>query len=433
MEKINLEQAPVKKTFWIYLMPALLMMGVKSAFVMLDMMMVSHGLGENALALMGLSRPFFFLSSGVSMTIGIGGATIMSVLFGRGDISSGQTIFEQSLIVTSVALIIIFASCFYFLDDIVTLMGATGELAIQLTEYLEVLLPWILFHGVGWVLIFFIKNDRSSVLVMVAATAGFTINIILDYLFIFELSWGIKGAAWAAGLSQVFMFCCLMLHFFMGKSTLKFPRFSFIAPDQLGSIVKIGSPVLVLDLAGAFAAVIYNRVLLQQFSESNVAAFSVVTGVSMIFLFTMTSIGQATQPLFSFYWGAGNKDNIRAIFVYGVKITVLLGVFSTLLTLINPEFLLSELTGHNVVLVGMAATALQLYFLGAVMMGLNMFAAAFFQAIEMPWTATVISLARSFVFVIVGVFILPKLLPESGIWSGRRHEKDKCTINIPPV
>ena len=68
-------------------------------------------------------------------------------------------------------------------------------------------------------------------------------------------------------------------------------------------------------------------------------------------------------------------------------------------------------------LIPIAASALTFYFFGVPLMGLNMVIANLFQAIAKPKQATLISLCRGFVFVALGVLLLPKFFPQDGIWA----------------
>ncbi len=73
--------------------------------------------------------------------------------------------------------------------------------------------------------------------------------------------------------------------------------------------------------------------------------------------------------------------------------------------------------GCNDGLITLASTAVSFFFLGVPLMGFNMVIANLFQAIAKPKQATLISLSRGFVFVALGVLILPKLFPQDGIWA----------------
>lgn len=49
-------------------------------------------------------------------------------------------------------------------------------------------------------------------------------------------------------------------------------------------------------------------------------------------------------------------------------------------------------------------------------MAYNMVVANLFQAIAKPAQASAISVARGFVFVVLGLFLLPKIMPTNGVW-----------------
>jgi Na+-driven multidrug efflux pump len=68
-------------------------------------------------------------------------------------------------------------------------------------------------------------------------------------------------------------------------------------------------------------------------------------------------------------------------------------------------------------LLELSDTALLFFFYATPLMGLNLVVANLFQAIAKPNQATIISLARGFVFVALGVVILPGLFPANGIWA----------------
>ena len=62
---------------------------------------------------------------------------------------------------------------------------------------------------------------------------GAVVNIALDYLFIAVYGWGLTGAAWATGISEVLSLIVIMFYFFMPERTLSF---SFRQKQLDGSI-----------------------------------------------------------------------------------------------------------------------------------------------------------------------------------------------------
>ena len=73
--------------------------------------------------------------------------------------------------------------------------------------------------------------------------------------------------------------------------------------------------------------------------------------------------------------------------------------------------------GDSSDLIGLSSTALTFFFFAVPLMGINLVIANLFQATAKPKQATLISLGRGFVFVALGIMILPKLFPEQGIWA----------------
>ena len=64
----------------------------------------------------------------------------------------------------------------------------------------------------------------------VAVVTGAATNIFLDWLFVFPLQWGIKGAAVASGLGQVSGLLILLIHFIRKKGVLRFKKFRLSPP-----------------------------------------------------------------------------------------------------------------------------------------------------------------------------------------------------------
>lgn len=67
-----------------------------------------------------------------------------------------------------------------------------------------------------------IKTDGFPILATVGVIISALTNIILDYLFVIEFGWGVKGAGIATGLSQVFSTIFFLIHFFKKKLYFEF-------------------------------------------------------------------------------------------------------------------------------------------------------------------------------------------------------------------
>lgn len=413
---INLKTDPVSKSFYQYLWPALTGMVIKSLFIMGDAWFVGQGVGADGLGAIALTIPAFSIFTAIAMMVGIGGAALMSIEVGKGNLKSGQTLFNQSMLITAVFSTVTVSTALYWLDEIIALMGASGYMAELTHDYLSVMLQFFVLYSLAWVMSCFVRNDTNPKLATYAMSIGAIVNLVLDYFFVLEWGWGMKGAAYGTAIAQGVIACILLTHFVRKQGTLNL-SLTGIGFNKLPSILKIGTPTFFIEVTAAMTILLFNYVLLDQFGESHIIAYGLTANIGVFALFVMVGIAQACQPIISFNHGANQPKRIDDIFMLGLKSAVGSGLaFMLIVFLFAPEIAALYL-GESSDLIELSATALTFFFFGVPLMGINLVIANLFQATAQPKQATLISLGRGFVFVALGILVLPKLFPEQGIWA----------------
>jgi len=413
---INLKTDPVSKSFYQYLWPALTGMVIKSLFIMGDAWFVGQGVGADGLGAIALTIPAFSIFTAIAMMVGIGGAALMSIEVGKGNLKSGQTLFNQSMLITAVFSTVTVSTALYWLDEIIALMGASGYMAELTHDYLSVMLQFFVLYSLAWVMSCFVRNDTNPKLATYAMSIGAVVNLVLDYFFVLEWGWGMKGAAYGTAIAQGVIACILLTHFVRKQGSLNL-SLTGIGFNKLPSILKIGTPTFFIEVTAAMTILLFNYVLLDQFGESHIIAYGLTANIGVFALFVMVGIAQACQPIISFNHGANQPKRIDDIFMLGLKSAVGSGLaFMLIVYLFAPEIAALYL-GESSDLIELSATALTFFFFGVPLMGINLVIANLFQATAQPKQATLISLGRGFVFVALGILVLPKLFPEQGIWA----------------
>ncbi|PAW11408.1 MATE family efflux transporter [Vibrio sp. V1B] len=413
---INLKTDPISKSFYQYLWPALTGMVIKSLFIMGDALFIGLGVGPDGLGAIALVIPPFSIFTAIAMMVGIGGAAKMSIEIGKGNTESSQMWFSQSMLITTLLSTITVTLALIWLDELIALMGASGNLAQLAHDYLIVLLPFFVLYSLAWVLSCFVRNDTNPKLATYAMSIGAITNLAFDYLFIIEMNMGMKGAAYGTAIAQAFIALILLAHFVRKKGSLEF-SLKGIGLSKTKEILSIGTPTFFIEVTSAMTIVLFNYVLLSQFGESHIIAYGLTTNVGVFALFVMVGIAQACQPIISFNHGAGRPERIDEILKLGMKAAMGSGTVFLLGIWLSAPLIASIYLGNANDLIPIAASALTFYFFGVPLMGLNMVIANLFQAIAKPKQATLISLCRGFVFVALGVLLLPKFFPQDGIWA----------------
>ncbi|MGF1703970.1 MATE family efflux transporter [Photobacterium makurazakiensis] len=412
---IDLHYTPIKRCFKHYLLPAITGLVIKSLFIMGDTIMIGRGTGPDGLGAVALTIPFFSFFTAIAMMLGIGGSAMMAIQFGKGRFQEGQTLFVQSLLLTLLLAGSLSFAGLYWLDDILALMGAQGNIAELTSDFLGIMLQFFIIYALGWVLSCFIRNDGNPKLAMYAMAGSALLNLVLDYFFIFHFGWGIKGAAYATGIAQSLMLLFLLTHFITPRSRLRL-SLKGSGLNKAPKILSIGLPIFFIESSMAATTLIYNIVLLDLGGELYLNAFSIVMNVGIFVMFILVGVGQACQPIISFNHGAEATERVRETLFIGLKFAVITGVIAVIASQLFSTQIASVFTVDNPELVMLSASALAFYFLAFPFMALNLVTATMFQSIGSPANANIISIFRGFLFVIVGLFVLPKFLPETGVW-----------------
>ena len=115
------------------------------------------------------------------------------------------------------------------LKKIAILLGASNELLPLVMDYLKIILFASFMYILSNCLNVFVRNDHDPKVSMWAIIVTNIINIILDYIFIFPLNMGMKGAALATTIGQCFGVMVLLTHFFKKSCRIKLniKRFSY--------------------------------------------------------------------------------------------------------------------------------------------------------------------------------------------------------------
>ena len=212
----------MRKEFFKYAIPSALAMFISSLYTVIDGIFVGQGVGDSALAAVNIVLPFTVMLFGLASMFAIGGGALVSKNIGANNIKKAVNIFRQvfkSLLIVS---LIISVMCIVFTSPIVSMLGATEVLKPLAVEYLRFYALFCIPNLIGIVLNSFVRNDGRPRLAMVSTISGAITNILLDYIFIFQLGMGIKGAAIATGLGQIVTVSIVLPHFIMKKGYLFF-------------------------------------------------------------------------------------------------------------------------------------------------------------------------------------------------------------------
>lgn len=412
---VAMETRPLRPLFLSYLFPAMVGMLLMSVNILVDGIFVSNGIGQTALAAINIAVPIFSILLSISLWIGVGGATLYSIELGRNDVQKAQRIFTLSFVTMVIVVSAIIGGLLLNMEAIAYLFGANEDTLPYVKDYLFIVLVFGGVYTFENLLSIFIRNDGNPNLAMAGLITTSVLNIVLNYIFIFMLDYGVTGVALATVISTLIGTIVLCSHFYLKKSQLKF-RAKFFNKQDTIKIWGIGLPSFIVEGSFAVMVVLYNITFLRYLGTEGVTAYAMINYIHTVLLMLFIGVGMALQPLVSYHYGAKLMERVMGLLKIGLITALIMGGVTTILSIVFPSAIMSVF-GETTEVVGQLAESGFAYFAtGYIFLAINMVLAEFFQSIERIRLATMIILSRSIILFIPLLFILPLLFGATVIW-----------------
>ena len=262
-----------------YVVPTILSGVCFFMFTIIDAVFVGRGVGTNALGAMNLIGPFVMIVGAFNMLINIGGVSIFAVCIGKGDVEWANKVFRHGMfLLLCVSLILCFAWVF-FSDSICTMLGAGETYHHFAKEYLFWYSLFIIPSALSTGLQNYCRNDGAPGLVNIAVIISTVCNIFGDWLLIFPIPWGTKGAAIATGVSQTIGLFVILTHFIRKQGIIRFSKIK-LEGVLLRDIVTHGLPEGISQLATPVMMFCMNMVLLDMVGDLGINSFSIICNIA---------------------------------------------------------------------------------------------------------------------------------------------------------
>lgn len=414
-EKLDLLKDKEIKLLIKYMLPCIGGMLGLSVCILFDTVFIGRSLGDLGLAALNICLPMYNIFSAIALTFGVGGATVLAINLGKKKYHKINNIFTTSILgAIFICVCINILQCF-FLDDICYLLGASNKTFQLVKEYLSVILTFNIAFILMSVLNVFVRSDGSPKLAMTGIILANITNIVLDYIFIFPLGMGMKGAALATAIGQIVGISILLIHFITGKSSMKI-EFSNLNLYKFRKIILTGIPSFITEISSGFMIFVFNIVIYKVIGDIGVSAYGIITNLALIFLAVFNGVSQGVQPLISINYGADREDRVKVFLRLARTVAFSLGIIFISLGFIFPNQLIGLFTDDIGQLRDITKQGMSIYFFAFLFSGVNIINIAYLQAMEEGKKSIVLSILRGVIFVGILISILPRFLGKNGVW-----------------
>lgn len=399
-----------------FVLPSIVMMIFTSIYGVVDGLFVSNFVGKSAFAAVNLMMPFLMGISALGFMIGTGGSALVAKTLGEGKTEKANEYFSMLVYITLAGGLIIAILSAFAMRPVAILFGATGDLLENCILYGRILCISLAFFMLQNVFqSFFVAAEKPHLGLRIVVIAGVT-NMVLDFLFIAVLHWGLAGAAFATVCGELIGGIFPIFYFGRKNSSLLKLGKTHFYPRVLLKTCTNGSSELMTNLSSSLVNTLYNLQLMKFAGEDGVAAYGTIMYVNFIFaaIYFGYSIGSA--PLVSYHYGADNHDELKNLFRKSVRLISTWAISLFVLAQLIASPLASLFVGYDPKLFELTRMGFRIYCASFLINGFNIYGSAFFTALNNGLLSALISFLRTLVFQIAAILILPLIFGINGIW-----------------
>ena len=393
-------------------LPAILAQIINVLYNMVDRMYIGHipKVGPSALTGVGVTMPVIMAISAFAALVSMGGAPRASIMLGRGEHPKAEKILGNCTVMLVIMAIILTAVFLIWGEPILMVFGASEATIGYALDYMRIYALGTIFVQLALGLNAFINAQGYAKIGMITVAIGALCNIVLDPIFIFSMSMGVKGAALATIISQAISSIFVVYFLTSKRSGLR------IKLDNLKLDFQVILPCLALGLSPfimqfteSVISVCFNTSLLKYGGDIAVGSMTILTSVMQFSMLPLQGLTQGAQPIISFNYGAENIDRVKRAFKLLLKISLSYSMLLWAVAMFIPDTFIYIFTSHGE-LATYTRWAIRIYMAASGIFGIQIACQQTFIAIGNAKTSVFLAVLRKVLVLLPLIFILPMFI-----------------------
>ena len=387
-----------------------------SCYILADTYFIAQAAGTDGVAMLNLCLPIYNFIFAIGSMIALGSATRYAILKAQGD-ERAKRYFSNGIFCACILAVPFVLAGVFCPDALLRLMGGDDAIVALGLPYTRIFLLFTPFFMCNYIVSAFTRNDGDPSLAMVATLSSSLFNVVFDYIFMFPMGLGLAGAALATAVSPIISISICSRHFFKKENGVEFVR-RMPSVKLLGQSCQLGISGFVGEMSSGVTTTVFNLLLLGLAGNVAVAAYGVVANFALVATAIFNGVAQGAQPLVSCCYGQNDRAGARKLLLLGsgtvlvlaaVLYAAVFGLTDTFVSWFNSE--------NSVQMAQYAHTGMRMYFVGYFFAGFNIMAAGYLSAVNRPAEASITSICRGMVAIVVCSLVLSAVFGMPSVWA----------------
>lgn len=416
---------PVQKLMTKFAVPSIIAMLVGALYNIVDQLFIGQAVGTLGNAATNIAFPLSTSCIALSLLFGIGGASCFNLTMGRGDKEKAAYYIGNAAVMLVLSGLMLCAISQIFLTPLLRAFGAPDDVLTLAQTYVRITsigFPFLILTTGGGHLI---RADGSPRMTMICNLSGAIINTILDAVFVMGLDMGMAGAGYATIIGQIFSGILVIVYLRHYKTVPLLRKHLRLRWCYIKETASIGMASFFNQIAMMVVQIVMNNSLkyygaLSIYGEAiPLACSGIVMKVNQVFFSIVIGLGQGSQPIESFNYGAEKYNRVREAYRLAMTVGGIVSVIFFLAFQIFPRQILSMFGEGTESYYQFGISYFRSFLFFTCVNFMQPITSTFFTSIGKPIKGIFLSLTRQILFLLPLLLILPLLLGIDGIlYSG---------------
>ena len=403
--------------------PCIISLLVNSLYNIVDQIFIGWKVGTLGNGATNVVFPLTMICLAFSLMFGDGSSAFLNLKLGQKKQEEASKGVINGIILSTIMAILICVLSIIFLPQILNVFGCTDVLRPYALDYGFIIVIGLPFMMIGTTLNSIIRADGNPKFAMTSMITGAVLNIILDYILMFVIPMGVKGAAIATIISQIVTAVLNITHLRKMKNVKITKKSLKLEGSICKNVSMLGISSFITQMSIVVVMAFENNLLGKYGASSKYGAeipitvLGIVMKISQILNSIIIGIAAGAQPIVGYNYGAGKYDRVKKTLKTVLGLSLIISTIAFLLFQLIPDKLISLFGNGDDNYIEFACLAFRTYLMLCIFNGVQIPSGIFFQAIGKSVKSAVLSISRQIAFLIPSMVILGHLYGVTGVLS----------------
>lgn len=403
------EKKSVHSLILYFSIPAIFSLIVEIMASVVDTIFAGH-LGEisvDALTTMGLLSPILSIYTAIQALFAVS-TSIMIAKYLKNQTTRTEY-FITGIGMTFVTSIIISIVSYFMMPQLLSFIGATGQILTLAEKYLKIQLFSNIFSALGYTLTSCIRAFGFPRVEMVLTGGAVLVNVVFNSIFVFCFNMGFIGLAYGTLISEIFCFLLSVLwlfkhQFIKGECRLSYKKLVKYTTELL----KLGIAQTIIQALAGCTAYFVNQSLMVHTTLNHVAVWNVIQKIYTLLLMPVVGITQGVQTIIAYFDGHQEDNKKKKALITTICYTVLYGLIGIVFIFTYGKTILSFFIGSSAIF-QLGNSILRIVFSTFPLMGIFYTIITLYEVTGHEGKAVFLILTRQVFLMIPLVYLLPQI------------------------